>query len=168
MRSIAKAALGSTAFFIVAPGTVLGAIPWLISDWRLPEASAAWMPAQAVGVLLIAVGLAALVHAFVEFTRAHGTPAPAAPPEHLVVSGSNRFVRNPMYVAIIGALIGQALLFASAGVLVYAGVCWAVSAAFVRFYEEPTLVRLFGEEYRSYRRNVRAWLPRLTPWTPAS
>ncbi|WP_017624658.1 methyltransferase family protein [Nocardiopsis chromatogenes] len=168
MRSIKAAAAGSTLFFIAAPGTVVGVIPWLITRWRLPETSAAWIPAQAVGVILICVGLAVLVHAFVEFTRARGVPIPAAPTEHLVVDGFNRFVRNPMYVAIVGALIGQALLFASVGVLVYTAVAWAIAATFVRFYEEPTLVRLFGEEYADYRRNVRAWLPRFTPWSPAS
>jgi protein-S-isoprenylcysteine O-methyltransferase Ste14 len=39
-------------------------------------------------------------------------------------------------------------------------------AAFVRFYEEPTLTRRFGAEYEAYRRAVPAWWPRLRPWEP--
>jgi protein-S-isoprenylcysteine O-methyltransferase Ste14 len=45
-------------------------------------------------------------------------------------------------------------------------VAWCISAAAVRFYEEPTLARKFGAEYHVYKRAVRAWIPRLHPWTP--
>ena len=44
---------------------------------------------------------------------------------------------------------------------------WIVTASFVHWYEEPTLVRTYGEQYEEYRRNVPAWTPRLTPWTPS-
>src|SRR5215204_3600211 len=47
-----------------------------------------------------------------------------------------------------------------------AGVVWVAVAAFVRFYEEPTLTRRFGAEYEAYRRAVPAWWPRLRPWEP--
>ena len=43
---------------------------------------------------------------------------------------------------------------------------WFIGAAAVRFYEQPTLARKFGAEYREYRRAVPAWIPRLHPWTP--
>ena len=51
--------------------------------------------------------------------------------------------------------------------LLYAGVVWVAVAAFVRFYEEPTLTRRFGADYEAYRRAVPAWWPRLRPWKPA-
>ena len=35
---------------------------------------------------------------------------------------------------------------------------------FVMIYEEPTLRRLFGEDYIEYCRHVRRWIPRFTPW----
>jgi protein-S-isoprenylcysteine O-methyltransferase Ste14 len=89
-----------------------------------------------------------------------------APTQRLVINGSNRFVRNPMYLGLLIAIVGQALLFASLGLLVYAAVFWAITATFVRLYEEPTLARQYGTQYEEYRRNVRAWLPRLRPWDP--
>jgi protein-S-isoprenylcysteine O-methyltransferase Ste14 len=46
----------------------------------------------------------------------------------------------------------------------YAVALWAVFAAFVRLYEEPTLSERFGADYEDYRRAVPAWLPRLRPW----
>ena len=92
---------------------------------------------------------------------------PLAPTQRLVVTGFNRYVRNPMYVGLLVVILGQALLFASLGLVVYAAVAWATTAAFVRWYEEPTLHRTYGSEYDAYRANVRGWLPRLRPWMPA-
>lgn len=39
-------------------------------------------------------------------------------------------------------------------------------AAFMHWYEEPTLSRRFGAEYAAYRRAVPAWRPRLRLWHP--
>ena len=163
---VLPAAVGSMAFFAIAPGTVLGVIPWLITRWELPHFSAAGHLSQGLGVLLIGAGLVPLVHAFVQFAKAGGTPAPVAPTERLVVTGFHRFVRNPMYVGLIVVVLGQALLFGSLELVVYAVVVWIATASFARFYEEPTLARQFGREYEAYRHNVRAWIPRVHPWTP--
>src|SRR5262245_52173830 len=92
---------------------------------------------------------------------------PVAPTERLVVTGFNRFVRNPMYIGLLTAILGQALLFDSPWLVLYAVIGWIATASFVHWYEEPTLVRTFGEQYKEYRRNVPAWTPRLTPWNPA-
>ena len=89
-----------------------------------------------------------------------------ASPPRLVVSGCYRYVRNPIYVGFLAILVGQALLFGSLGLLKYAAVAWCIGAAAVRWYEEPTLARKFGAEYQDYRHAVRAWIPRLDPWTP--
>jgi hypothetical protein len=76
-----------------------------------------------------------------EFIRANGTPVPVASPPRLVVTGSYRYVRNPIYVGFLAVLIGEVLVFGSLGLLEYAAVAWCVGAAGVRFYEEPTLAR---------------------------
>jgi protein-S-isoprenylcysteine O-methyltransferase Ste14 len=162
----AKAALISVGFFVVAPGTVVGLIPWLITHWQLQNPLPGWAAARVVGAVLVAAGLVPAVSAFVDFVRAGGTPIPVAPTERLVVSGFNRYVRNPMYVSLVLAIIGQVLLFGNLWLLAYAAVAWAVPAAFVRFYEEPTLARTYGAEYEDYRRSVPAWWPRLRPWMP--
>jgi len=99
--------------------------------------------------------------------KAGGTPMPLAPPERLVVNGFNRYVRNPMYVGLLIAILGQALLFGSLGLVLYAVVVWIITASFVRWYEEPTLSHRYGTEYEEYRRNVPAWLPRWRPWKRA-
>lgn len=166
MRTRTRAAIGSIAFFVAAPGTVAGLVPWLLSRWELGTPLPYWGLARTLGVLLIVTGLVPLITAFVEFVRARGVPIPTAPTEHLVVDGFNRYVRNPMYVGLIGIITGEALLFGNAWVLLWAVCFWAITATFVRIYEEPTLLSTYGEQYERYRVNVRAWLPRLRPWTP--
>jgi protein-S-isoprenylcysteine O-methyltransferase Ste14 len=162
------AAIGSAAFFVVAPGTVVGLIPWWITGWELHEPLPYWVAAQVVGVALICAGLVPAVHAFVQFAKAGGTPMPIAPTQHLVVTGFNRYVRNPMYVGLLTSLVGEALLFGQPSLLLYAAAGWAVTASFVHWYEEPTLCRQFGAEYEAYRSAVPAWRLRLRPWTPSA
>jgi protein-S-isoprenylcysteine O-methyltransferase Ste14 len=166
MMRTPTAALGSVVFFIAAPGTVAGLIPWLITNWEFHQPLTHWMVAKVIGALLICLGVLPLVSAFTEFVKAGGTPMPIAPPPQLVVSGFNRYVRNPMYVGVLLTIIGQALLFGRLALLTYAALTWLLVATFVRWYEEPTLTRQFGTDYQEYRRGVPAWWPRLRPWTP--
>jgi protein-S-isoprenylcysteine O-methyltransferase Ste14 len=161
------AAVGSAVFFLLAPGVVVGLIPWLLTRWQAREPLPYWTPVRVLGVILLVAGLIALVQAFVRFVvEGFGTPAPVAAPDRLVVGGVYRYVRNPMYVAVLAAIIGQALLLGRLGLLLYAGAAWLIVAAFVHWYEEPTLTRRFGAEYEAYRRAVPAWWPRLRPWEP--
>ena len=120
---------------------------------------------QGVGWLLIAFGLVLLIETFARFAlEGLGTPAPFYPTKALVVTGSYRFVRNPMYLAVVTLILGQALVFSSWPLLIYAGIVWLVVHLFVVGYEEPTLRRTFGSQYDGYCRDVRRWLPRLVPW----
>ena len=161
------AAIGSALFFLLGPGIVVGLIPWLLTGWQMREPVPYWAPVRVLGVILLVAGLLALVQAFVRFVvEGLGTPAPIAAPERLVVGGLYRYVRNSMYVAVLAAIIGQALLLGQLGLLLYTAAVWLISASFVRFYEEPTLSRRFGADYEAYRRAVPAWWPRLRPWNP--
>jgi protein-S-isoprenylcysteine O-methyltransferase Ste14 len=123
------------------------------------------MPVRLLGGGLLVAALPVLVSAFVRFVRdGLGTPAPVAPTERLVVTGAYRYVRNPMYLAVLSAIVGQGLLLGQTVLLGYAALVALLVVSFVRLYEEPALRRQFGEEYESYRRAVPGWLPRLHPW----
>ena len=153
-----RAALGSLLFLVVAPGVAAGVVPWWLTGWE-PARDVPW-PVVATGALLFATGAAVLLHAFGRFVmEGIGTPAPVAPPEHLVVGGLYRYVRNPMYLAVAATIIGQALILGRPVLLLYATAFGAAVASFVHFYEEPTLARRFGAEYDAYRRAVPAWWP---------
>lgn len=151
----------------MAPGVVMGLIPWWLTGWQAREPLPFWAPVRVLGGIMLAGGLIVLVHAFVRFVvEGFGTPAPIAAPERLVVGGVYRYVRNPMYVAVLAGIMGQALLLGQPVLLLYAMLTWLIVAAFVRWYEEPTLARQFGADYAAYQRAVPAWLPRLRPWDP--
>ena len=165
MRTAAAAA-GSSLFFAVAPGVVAGVVPWLLTGWQTTDPP--WpLPVRVVGGVVVVACAVVLVQAFVRFVReGRGTPAPVGPTERLVVGGLYRHVRNPMYVAVVGAIVGQALLLGRPVLLVYAAVAGTAMALFVRGYEEPLLTARYGEQYLAYRRAVPGWLPRLRPWRP--
>jgi protein-S-isoprenylcysteine O-methyltransferase Ste14 len=156
------ALLGSALFLVLAPGTIAGLIPWLIVRWPAPIAP----PALAtLSGLLLAAGAILLVDCFTRFAmQGRGTPAPVAPPQRLIVTGAYRRVRNPIYVAVVSLILGQAALFGSVGVLIYGLLMWAGFHAFVLGYEEPTLRRQFPQDYAAFTAAVPRWIPRLTPW----
>jgi len=158
-----EAAIGSAAFFVIAPGVVAGLVPFLITHWRLPPHAP--LSATIVGALMIVVSLAALIECFARFARhGEGTPAPVAPTKRLVVTGLYRYVRNPMYVAVLGIIFGQMLVFQHAALLAYGVAVWFAFLMFVLSYEEPALKRAYPGQYAAYFENVPRWRPRFTPW----
>jgi protein-S-isoprenylcysteine O-methyltransferase Ste14 len=160
---------GSILFFFLAPGTVAGVIPWLISGWTFQAPFLGTDATRFFGAALILAALDIILDSFARFALiGEGTPAPTHPTRRLVVSGYYRHVRNPMYVAVLAAILGQAILFADDRLIVYAALVWLMFHAFVTLYEEPTLTRAFAAEYPEYCAHVPRWFPRLAPWSPIS
>jgi protein-S-isoprenylcysteine O-methyltransferase Ste14 len=157
------AAVGSFVFAVGQPGVMGFLVPyWITGGW---DGSGAPLAQQVAGAALLAAGVGVLAHTVIRFAiEGLGTPFPAAPTENLVVGGLYRYVRNPMYLAVIASILGQAAILGRASLLVYAAILWVTVATFVRFYEEPTLSMEYGEQYAAYRRAVRGWWPRATPW----
>lgn len=116
-------------------------MPWLLTGWVLPVAPTTWVIVRGcLAAVAVLIGVVISIGAFVRFVReGSGTPAPEAPTDQLVVGGMFRFVRNPMYLAVVTILLGQSVLFASLTSLVYGLLVWAAMAAFVHWYEEPVL-----------------------------
>ena len=140
-------------------------MPWWLTGWRFETPLAFWAPFRVLGALLTAAAAVVLISTFARFvTEGIGTPAPVAPTQHLVVGGLYRYVRNPMYLAVVTAIVGQALLFGQLNLLIYAAAVGVLMVAFASLYEEPTLLARFGAEYEAYRRAVPGWRPRMRPW----
>jgi protein-S-isoprenylcysteine O-methyltransferase Ste14 len=159
------ALLGTAVFLVLAPGFFVVLVPYWISRWRFQPALLGFTPFRILGVLLMAITLPMLLESFARFAlQGLGTPAPVFPTQHLIVKGFYRYVRNPMYVAVVSMVLGQGLFFGNPHLLVYGFLAWLVTFLFVVTYEEPTLHRTFGAEYDTYRANVPRWIPRLTPW----
>lgn len=152
----------SAIWFVLAPGLAAGLVPWLITGWH---ATGLWPPLRVLGALLILIGSAVTVYAFTQFVReGFGSPLPLAAPERLVVGGLFRYVRNPMYLASMAVIGGQALLLGRIELLWYTIAVIVCEFTFVQAYEQPNLRRRFGAQYEEYLRAVPGWWPRLTPW----
>jgi protein-S-isoprenylcysteine O-methyltransferase Ste14 len=160
-----SAIVGSAVFLVIAPGFVAGLAPWWISRWRIEPAFLGAPLLRVAGGILLTLGAIGLLDSFVRFAvQGLGTPAPVFPTRHLVVTGLYRYVRNPMYVAVVSAILGQALILGNVRLLEYGGIVWLLFHVFVLVYEEPTLSASFGSEYKAFCAEVPRWIPRLTPW----
>ena len=103
------AVLGSAVFFVVAPFTLAGIVPWSITGWQLRPPFLGLELTRGIGAIMILAGVPGLVDAFARFAlQGLGTPAPIAPPHNLVVTGLYRYVRNPIYVAVVAIILGGA------------------------------------------------------------
>src|SRR5271170_6434985 len=161
----ALALVGTALFLVLAPGCVAGLVPWWISRWQFHAPFRGYLPIRVIDVVLIAAGPYVVLDSFARFSlQGLGTPAPVFPTRHLVRKGFYRYVRNPMYVAVVAVILGQAALFGDVRVFEYALFAWLVAHLFVLAYEEPTLQKTFGAEYESFCANVPRWIPRVTPW----
>jgi protein-S-isoprenylcysteine O-methyltransferase Ste14 len=159
------AILGSALFFIVAPFMLAGVIPWLMTHWGFRPPFLAAEATRLAGIALIIAGVPGVLDSFARFAlQGLGTPAPIAPPQKLVVTGLYRYVRNPIYIAVVSVILGQAILFGDWRLFWYGALLWLFFHAAVVASEEPTLKQTFGAEYERFRTNVPRWIPRLTPW----
>ena len=157
----------------VLPGTVTLLVPGLILilgdgpdiGWGFAGAAAA-LPVL-LGVTIYAAGFSIWLWTVRLLARiGKGTLAPWDPTSRLVVAGPYRYVRNPMITAVITALLGEAALFGSPDIAIWAGIFFVFNYLGFLVYEEPGLVRRFGDAYREYKRNVPRWIPRRSPWQP--
>ena len=146
---------------VLLPGVVAVGIPALL----IASSGADFNALRIVlGVPLVAVGFAVWLWTVRLFARVGGgTLAPWDPTERLVAEGPYAHVRNPMITAVLAALLGEALIFGSAAILVLAAIFLVVNHLFFLAYEEPALARRFGDEYRRYRESVPRWFPRPRP-----
>jgi len=165
LRELVGPIVGTIVFFVLAPGTVAFYVPWRITRWHLAPPLLGLWALRPLGSALALVGFIGLAESFSRFAiKGRGTPAPVMPPKRLVVTGLYRYVRNPMYVAVLSLVIGQALLFGSRRLLAYAALVWVTVHLWVLVYEEPDLRARFGEDYAAYTAAVRRWWPRWRPW----
>jgi protein-S-isoprenylcysteine O-methyltransferase Ste14 len=164
MASQRRSVIVSILFTVFGgPGIVLFFLPFWITRFRVPAGEPLWQ-LLLVGVVGV-VGLTPVLESILRFVFVgRGTLFPATPTEHLGVSGFYRFVRNPMYVGVLTALAGEAILFKSRGLVNEAVFVSMAFDLFIRFHEEPFLMRRYPSEYPRYKESVRRWLPRVTPW----
>lgn len=146
--------------FFALPGVIGGVVPALLVAGDVHRSRG-----SRFGWVLIGIGLFLLVWCVRDFFKSgRGTLAPWDPPRHLVVVGLYRFVRNPMYTAVLALVLGWSLASGSRLLACYATVLAIAFHLRVVFHEEPWLQREFGADWIAYSASVRRWLPRFGHW----
>ena len=142
-----------------------GVIPWSITEWQLRPPFLGLEPTRWIGAIMILAGVPGLIDAFARFAlQGLGTPAPIGSTRNLVVTGLYRYVRNPIYIALVAVILGQGVLMGDWRLIVYGAALWLFFHVYVVAVEEPTLEQTFGSEYEAFRAAVPRWIPRMTPW----
>src|SRR5262245_12971868 len=111
-----------------------------------------------VGAVLFILGAVIAAWGLITFHKARTTTVPGERSSRLVTWGPYRFRRNPMYVGLAIAYLGEAFLLrqiwpAVLLPLVLAYVNWVVIPV-----EQGKLAEVFEVEYAAYQRRVRRWL----------
>jgi protein-S-isoprenylcysteine O-methyltransferase Ste14 len=130
----------------------MAALAWL------PGASIVAPPWHYVGAVVLICGVAIAVIASRQFATVGTNIVPLTRSSALVTTGAFSLTRNPMYVGMVLALVGTALLLNEPWP-------WLVPCAFVavlyfRFirHEEALMAETFGDAYLQYRQRVRRWI----------
>ena len=150
--------LKNLLFTLVMPCTVAVYAPLLMVQNRSPASG----PLFALALAVLALGVAIYAWCVWDFaTFGRGTPAPIDAPRRLVIRGLYRYTRNPMYMGVLTVILGWAVLFQTAALVLYTLIVGACFHLFIVLYEEHHLQKEFGGAYDDYRSRVNRWLPRL-------
>ncbi len=152
---------------ILLPFVVVVVVPaWLLNsaagDTRWSDASLIGWLLRTIGLVLFIIGLGLFVRCVSLFARVgRGTLAPWDPTRNLVAAGPYGYVRNPMISGVAAMLVGEALLWGSIALGLWASAFIAINHVYFVLSEEPGLEKRFGESYRAYKASVPRWIPRL-------
>jgi protein-S-isoprenylcysteine O-methyltransferase Ste14 len=110
------------------------------------------------GAVVFAAGAVLAGWSLLLFKKARTTTVPGKLSSKLVTYGPYRISRNPMYVALVVAYLGEA------GILnqVWPVILLPLTVAYINFIvipiEEARLKEVFQEDYERYRKTVRRWI----------
>jgi protein-S-isoprenylcysteine O-methyltransferase Ste14 len=162
-KTLAQTVVFWGVFFFALPAAVLRLESALgLAGFRFSSFAGHTMGTVGFG----AAGMVGLWSCYLLAVEGRGTPVPFDCPSRLVVSGPYRYIRNPMVLSALTQGFAVGVYLGSPLVLGYVVVGLLIAEAWIRPWEEADLERRFGESYRSYRHQVRRWIPRITPYRP--
>ena len=134
--------VGVAIEYATRPHSFARSVPWL----------------SITGALVFVVGAAIAGWGWLTFRKARTTTVPGEVSSQFVTWGPYRFTRNPMYVGLALAYVGEAFILRQIWPLlllplVVAYVNWVVIPV-----EENKLSEAFGSDYRGYQAKTRRWL----------
>ncbi len=144
-------------FRLMVGFVVAGWSPYSILSMHPGKSFKELVPLTLAGALLISAGVLGYLWCAWDFAFTGLSFGPSVPVER----GAYGLVRHPMYSTLTAVLFGESLLFKSWRLLGYASVCALLSHIFVLLYEEPQMVKKWGNSYLQYAEGVPRWIPRI-------
>lgn len=115
-------------------------------------------PSVIVGIFILTIGFILRIRASFIFYQNNLKVISLRPQQTFVKSGPYKFSRNPLYLGIIGIILGLALLFGSPNGVIFSFLVFLSWDLYARLFEEKTLERKFGEDYLQYKQEVPRWI----------
>ena len=160
-RAAMQVVTAGLLFLYLAPEVVFALRPG--AGWEPLVAMLSWQ--RQIWLQLILLCAIPGISAVMEFSaRGRGTPIPYDPPKQLVVSGVYRYVANPMQLSCAVVMLLWAAMLRNPWLLIPAVISIVYSAGLAEWDERDDLARRFGDDWRAYRRAVRNWRIRWTPY----
>jgi len=124
----------------------------------LPIIQLIYVPYKYSGILLIRIGIWLNIWADCLFKKKNTTVKPFEKSSAIVLEGPFSFSRHPMYLGMVVALLGVAIILGSL-VAFLATIAFFITMNIVFIpYEEKALEETFGQKYIDYKNRVRCWL----------
>lgn len=110
------------------------------------------------GGVVLGVGVAIAGWGLLTFRIARTTTVPGELSSQMVTWGPYRYTRNPMYVGLTIAYLGEAMILRQIWPVIVLPLVFAYVSWIVIPLEESKLREAFGEQYDQYRSRVRRWI----------
>ena len=126
--------------------------------WPIGKAVMVFSHIRLVGAVVFVIGALIAAWGLVTFRTARTTTVPGELSSQLVTWGPYRFTRNPMYVGLSVADLGEAGILVQVWPLLFLPLTIAYLNWMVIPVEESRLIEVFGNDYKAYQQTVRRWL----------
>ena len=131
-------------------------------DMLAPVVMVATAASTIFGWSLVVCGFSLLAASMGQlWLQGRGLPISHLPPCQFVANGIYKYFRHPIYLGFNAAFAGLAVLIASFWSLAFSSpLLLAGWIIYARFYEEPALIKRFGDSYRTYMETTPMVFPK--------
>lgn len=128
----------------------------VLSYFAFSEMAVMKYPANLAGIVFILLGVFLVVKSWIYFKK-NNTPENFENPSFFIKEGFYARARNPMYFGYLVILFGTALLTGNIIGFIFPVIFFLVMNYMFIPYEEETMERIFGQEYKDYKKRTRRW-----------
>lgn len=132
-------------------------LSWLV-DYLFPQFRFIFGTYGYIGILVLIVGLSITFYSFHLFKKNKTPIIPGQKPEFMVIEGTYKFTRNPMYLGVAIALLGISIFIGNLLSFLSPIIFFLIMNYQFVPKEEKLLEQIFGKKYLDYKKIVRRWI----------